>query len=89
VICLARIEQQGYAHFDAVYIPGGHAPMQDLLKSTALGRLLVAFHHRNKATALVCHGPIALLSTLPNAAGFAATLEAGAMPATPKWIYSG
>jgi len=89
VVSLARIEQQGYARFDAVYIPGGHAPMQDLLKSPALGRLLADFHQRNKTTALVCHGPIALLSTLPDAAGFVAKLEAGATPATPKWIYSG
>ena len=89
VVSLARIEQQGYARFDAVYIPGGHAPMQDLLKSPALGRLLADFHQRNKTTALVCHGPIALLSTLPDAAGFVAKLETGAMPATPKWIYSG
>ncbi|MHC5149416.1 type 1 glutamine amidotransferase domain-containing protein [Stenotrophomonas rhizophila] len=89
VVGLARIEQRGYARFDAVYIPGGHAPMQDLLKSPALGRLLADFHQRNKTTALVCHGPIALLSTLPDAAGFVAKLEAGATPATPKWIYRG
>ncbi len=38
VVSLARVEQEGYGHFDAVYIPGGHAPMQDLLKSPALGR---------------------------------------------------
>jgi len=88
-VSLARVEQRGYARFDAVYIPGGHAPMQDLLKSPALGRLLADFHQRDKTTALVCHGPIALLSTLPDAAGFVATLDAGAMPATPKWIYSG
>ena len=88
VVSLARVEQQGYAHFDAVYIPGGHAPMQDLLKSPALGRLLADFHQRSKTTALVCHGPIALLSTLPDAEGFVATLEAGGMPSTPEWIYS-
>jgi len=41
------------------------------------------------ASGLVCHGPIALLSTLPDAEGFVATLEAGATPSTPKWIYSG
>ena len=63
--------------------------MQDLLKSPALGRLLADFHKRSKTTALVCHGPIALLSTLPDAGGFVAKLEAGAMPNTPKWIYSG
>jgi putative intracellular protease/amidase len=84
VVSLTRVEQQGYAQFDAVYVPGCHAPMQDLLKSPALGRLLADFHQRNKATALVCHGPIALLSTLPDAEGFVATLEAGATPSTPK-----
>jgi putative intracellular protease/amidase len=42
------------------YVPGGHAPMQDLLADPALGRLLRAFHAEGKTTALVCHGPIAL-----------------------------
>jgi putative intracellular protease/amidase len=41
-------------------VPGGHAPMQDLLADPALGRLLRAFHAEGKTTALVCHGPIAL-----------------------------
>lgn len=89
VVSLARIEQMGYGRFDAVYIPGGHAPMQDLLKSPALGRLLADFHGRNKTTALVCHGPIALLSTLPDANGFVAGMESGQMKHTPQWIYSG
>ncbi len=90
VVSLARIEQIGYDRFDAVYIPGGHAPMQDLLKSPALGRLLSDFHAHGKTTALVCHGPIALLSTLPDANGFVASMEAGGKPAlAPQWIYSG
>lgn len=33
VISLAWVEQIGYDHFDPVYVPGGHAPMQDFLKS--------------------------------------------------------
>jgi len=89
VVSLARIEQQGYGRFDAVYIPGGHAPMQDLLKSPALGRLLADFHGRSKTTALVCHGPIALLSTLPDANDFVTALESGHANRTPQWIYSG
>lgn len=89
VLSLARIEQLGYGRFDAVYIPGGHAPMQDLLKSPALGRLLTDFHNRSRTTALVCHGPIALLSTLPDANGFVAKLESGDTPRAPQWIYSG
>lgn len=90
VISLSRVAQIGYARFDAVYVPGGHAPMQDLLTSPELGRLLVDFHARNKTTALVCHGPIALLSTLPDAHGFTTRLAAsGTVERRPVWIYAG
>jgi putative intracellular protease/amidase len=90
VISLARVEQIGYQRFDALYIPGGHAPMQDLLSSPPLGKLLRAFHAEGKPTALVCHGPIALLSTLPDAAGYAQQLERdNGAKAGQEWIYSG
>ena len=90
VISLSRVEQLGYSHFDAVYIPGGHAPMQDLLHSRPLGRLLKDFHQQGKTTALVCHGPIALLSTLPDAESFTRQLQ-GAKPVkgSADWIYAG
>lgn len=90
VVSLARIEQIGYDNFDAVYVPGGHAPMQDLLVSPELGKLLAYFHEKGKTTALVCHGPIALISTLPDAKGFTALLEkAGTAQVSGKWIYAG
>lgn len=90
VISLARAAQRGYGEFDAIYIPGGHAPMQDLLTSPALGQALAAFHAAGKPTALVCHGPIALLSTLPDAPAFTRQLaETGHAAAQPGWIYAG
>lgn len=90
VISLARVEQIGYDHFDAVYVPGGHAPMQDLLVSSELGNLLTYFHENGKTTALACHGPIALLSTLPDAQEFVAEFEtAGTATAQTDWIYAG
>ncbi|MBV7575101.1 type 1 glutamine amidotransferase domain-containing protein [Pseudomonas sp. PDM32] len=90
VISLDRVEQIGYAHFDAVYIPGGHAPMQDLLHSPALGRLLVNFHDQGKTTALVCHGPIALLSTLTDSESFTRKVQAAKpVNASTDWIYAG
>ncbi|PTQ12405.1 type 1 glutamine amidotransferase domain-containing protein [Sphingomonas oleivorans] len=90
VVSLARVEQRGYDQFDAVYVPGGHAPMQDLLVSPELGRLLADFHAKGKTTALACHGPIALLSTLSDAQGFVGRLEAGnGAGARPGWIYAG
>jgi putative intracellular protease/amidase len=90
VLSLARIEQIGYGRFDAVYVPGGHAPMQDLLYSPALGKLLAYFHHHAKPTALVCHGPVALLATLDDPAGFTRQLErASSAQSAGRWIYAG
>ena len=90
VVSLARVEQGGYARYDAVYVPGGHAPMQDLLHSAALGRLLRDFHARAKPTALVCHGPIALLSALERPEQFTRRLASPtATGAAPAWIYAG
>ncbi|MGE8191262.1 type 1 glutamine amidotransferase domain-containing protein [Pseudomonas sp. NPDC086278] len=90
VISLSRVEQIGYGHFDAVYVPGGHAPMQDLLTSAPLGRLLADFNAKGKTTALVCHGPIALLSTMADPSKFVGELESkGQATADPQWIYAG
>jgi putative intracellular protease/amidase len=89
VISLARVEQIGYEHFDAVYVPGGHAPMQDLLHSAALGKLLNNFHDNGKTTALVCHGPIALLSTLADPVAFTRQLETAGKASTKGWTYAG
>ena len=89
VISLSRVEQIGYEHFDAVYVPGGHAPMQDLLHSAALGKLLNNFHANNKTTALVCHGPIALLSTLNDPTTFTRQLETGSQTTAAGWAYAG
>ena len=90
VISFSRVEQIGVEKFDAFFAPGGHAPMQDLLLNDQLGRILSAFHEADKPTGLVCHGPIALLSTLTNNDDFVALLKAG-KKATPAkdWIYSG
>ncbi|MDP9709344.1 UNVERIFIED_ORG: putative intracellular protease/amidase [Pseudomonas fluorescens] len=89
VISLSRVEQVGYEHFDAVYIPGGHAPVQDLLHSQGLGKLLNNFHQTGKTTALVCHGPIALLSTLTDPTAFTRQLETGKTTTANNWTYAG
>lgn len=89
VVSLARVEQIGYEKFDALYVPGGHAPMQDLSISNDLGELLHAFHNSGKPTALVCHGPIALISTLPKAAEFTDSLARTNKAPAQKWIYAG
>ena len=89
VISLSRVDQIGYEHFDAVYVPGGHAPMEDLLHSAALGKLLNNFHDNGKTTALVCHSPIALLSNLSDPSAFTLQLETGGKASTHGWTYAG
>jgi putative intracellular protease/amidase len=49
-------------HYDAIVIPGGHAPMEDLYRDEAMGRLLVKAVAAGVVIAAVCHGPAALLS---------------------------
>ncbi|HEV7627247.1 MAG TPA: type 1 glutamine amidotransferase domain-containing protein [Streptomyces sp.] len=48
--------------YDALYIPGGHAPMADLATDVGLGRLLNEADQRGVTVAALCHGPAALLS---------------------------
>jgi len=50
------------AEYDAVVIPGGHGPVEDLYKDPDMGRVLVAADGAGKIIAAVCHGPAALLS---------------------------
>lgn len=47
--------------YDAVFIPGGHAPMEDLAAFQPLGELLVQFSDAGRIVAAVCHGPAGLL----------------------------
>jgi putative intracellular protease/amidase len=69
--------------FDSLFIPGGHAPMTDILYKNwfngselneETGLLLRHFHEKQKPTALICHGSSAL----------------GAAPdINGKWMYEG
>jgi putative intracellular protease/amidase len=49
--------------YDAVYLPGGHGPMQDLAVDADAGRLMTAQLASGKPLAIVCHGPSVMLAT--------------------------
>ncbi|MFI5998501.1 type 1 glutamine amidotransferase domain-containing protein [Streptomyces sp. NPDC051362] len=49
--------------YDAVYLPGGHGPMQDLAYDADVGRLLTEQLQSGRPLAIVCHAPASLLST--------------------------
>lgn len=58
-LALADVEAAAY---DAVYIPGGHAPMTDLVEDPALAALLRATDSAGRPVVALCHGVAGLLS---------------------------
>lgn len=48
--------------YDAIVIPGGHGPVEDLYKDADMGRILVEAERANQIIAPVCHGQAALLA---------------------------
>src|ERR1700753_10927 len=58
----ARLEDVDPAGFDAVYVSGGHGPMEDLADNPAIGRIFAAMYpKKDKVVGAVCHGVGALL----------------------------
>jgi putative intracellular protease/amidase len=90
---ISDVIASGLDRYDAVFVPGGHGPMMDLLDDPDAGTVLRHFHKTSKPTAVLCHGPISLLSALPNSKEFVAALSAGdtagAHAKAQGWIYSG
>lgn len=69
--------------FDAMFVPGGHAPLVDLLHRDAFaddslnddfGAIVRYFHDARRPTGLICHAPVALAA--------APTIEG-------RWTYAG
>ena len=50
------------SHYDAIVVPGGHGPVEDLYKDADMGRVLIEADRDQKIIAAVCHGPAALLA---------------------------
>src|SRR5262245_26207459 len=77
--------EDGLDRYDAVFVPGGQAPVVDLMQDPDAGEILRYFHHHSKPTALLCHGPIALCSAMPHAREFRAALIAGDEKKAKEW----
>src|SRR5580704_113538 len=90
---ISDVIASGLDEYDAVFVPGGHGPMIDLLDDPDAGTVLRHFHKASKPTAVLCHGPISLLAALPNAPEVVGALKvgdaAGAQAKAQDWIYSG
>ncbi len=58
---LASVTADGFA---AIFIPGGHGVMFDLVENPAAARLIQEFDAQGKPVAAVCHGPAALVNVV-------------------------
>jgi putative intracellular protease/amidase len=93
VLTLRAAIDGGLDRFAGVFVPGGQAPVVDLMQDGEAGVILRHFHEAAKPTALLCHGPIALVSAMQDAPNFRAALVAGdddrARQIAADWPYAG
>ena len=90
---LRSVVDEGLDSYAGVFVPGGQAPIVDLMQDPELGMILRHFHERGKPTALLCHGPITTLAALPQAKAYRAALIARdlarAADLARDWQYAG
>jgi putative intracellular protease/amidase len=92
-LTLHSVARGDLGQYAAVFVPGGPAPMIDLMADRDLGRILRYFHAHQKMTVLLCHAPIALLSAASDPQAEQAALRAGdsarAKQLAANWPYRG
>ena len=90
---LRAVIDGGFDRYVGLFVPGGQAPLEDLMQDADLGQILRHFHERGKTTALLCHGPIAAVAAMPRAQEFRAALVKGdvarARDLASDWQYAG
>lgn len=82
---LRQAIEEGLDGYAGVFVPGGQAPVVDLMQDAELGEILRHFHETAKPTALLCHGPIAVAAAMPHAREFRAALIAGDADKASEW----
>jgi len=82
---LRSVIEEGLDNYSAVFVPGGQAPVVDLMQDLDAGEILRHFHANSKPTALLCHGPITLTAAMPYAREFRAALIAGDEAKAKEW----
>jgi putative intracellular protease/amidase len=67
--------------------------MQDLIKDSAVQKILLYFHTTGKPTALICHAPISLIAAMPQSDRFVRAMQQGdskqAATLAKNWQYKG
>ena len=90
---LRSVITEGLDTYAGVFVPGGQAPVVDLMQDPEAGEILRHFHEKAKPTALLCHGPMAVVAAMTNARAFRAALIDGDIPKARDlargWQYAG
>lgn len=58
----AKLENVDVSAYDAVFVPGGLAPMVDMPEAPLLKKVIAETYERNAVVGAVCHGPVSLLN---------------------------
>lgn len=58
----AKLSEVDVNIYDAVFIPGGLAPMVDMPENAELKKVIADAYERNAVVGAVCHGPVSLLN---------------------------
>lgn len=58
----AKLSEVDVNNYDAVFIPGGLAPMVDMPENAELKKVIADAYERNAVVGAVCHGPVSLLN---------------------------
>lgn len=82
---LKSVIDEGLDNYSGVFIPGGQAPVTDLMQDAELRTILQHFHEKSKPTAMLCHGPISATAAMPHAREFRASLIAGDPQKAQEW----
>lgn len=58
----SKLSEVNVNNYDAVFVPGGLAPMVDMPENTELKKVIADTYNRNAVVGAVCHGPVSLLN---------------------------
>ncbi|MCU7616702.1 type 1 glutamine amidotransferase domain-containing protein [Chryseobacterium sp. PBS4-4] len=58
----AKLSEVDVNNYDAVFVPGGLAPMVDMPENAELKKVIAEAYERNAVVGAVCHGPVSLLN---------------------------
>jgi putative intracellular protease/amidase len=57
-----KLSDLDVSEYNAVFIPGGLAPMVDMAEAPLLKKVIAETYERNAVVGAVCHGPVSLLN---------------------------